>query len=144
MRTLGQHLATRLVEIGVTHVFGVPGTCRPECAHWFPVLAGTPCAHVLSIFMTGPVLLLAGDFNLVLLDQVTSVNSSCGHPCCTGATLSGEACLNCLWRRYQTHMGRCRRQIGQEADLSTLRSAECWRASAAPDRSALDVGRLLQ
>ena len=25
MRTLGQHLATRLVEIGVTHVFGVPG-----------------------------------------------------------------------------------------------------------------------
>mmetsp|Transcript_17263 Transcript_17263/g.51667 ORF Transcript_17263/g.51667 Transcript_17263/m.51667 type:complete len:571 (-) Transcript_17263:327-2039(-) len=25
MRTLGQHIATRLVELGVTHIFGVPG-----------------------------------------------------------------------------------------------------------------------
>lgn len=27
-RTLGQHLASRLVEIGISHVFGVPGACQ--------------------------------------------------------------------------------------------------------------------
>jgi len=65
MRTLGQHLATRLVEIGVTHVFGVPGAYFLLCG----MLLWCAFACHGSGFPCKPVSLLAGDFNLVLLDQ---------------------------------------------------------------------------
>ena len=68
MRTLGQHIATRLVEIGVTHVFGVPGE------YWLLLCAalGRVCClrTCSSALVHEQRLVLAGDFNLVLLDQV--------------------------------------------------------------------------
>ena len=92
-RTLGQHVASRLVELGVTDFFCVPGVPHSNLLH-SSTLTGTICLSisVLSGQFPCPLLQLerepsgagwacallsclhifisAGDFNLVLLDQL--------------------------------------------------------------------------
>ena len=144
--TLGQFIAARLVEVGCTDYFGVPGKLTSLTSRYL----STPCANAPCTGLSLPIVLQisllstnhrAGDFNMNLMDQLNAEKDLNMVPCCNelnaGELLFSRMCISACHYHVLTHQCRpscheCHR-CTMRMDERPLRGAiESWQRPRHP------------